>query len=161
MDSISSNKVKNIAKNGRRKSVAYQRDVHPCFIPSSINSVEKIMSKWEGKVDDSLLKTIRHLPNKSLKLNRLPPIVLEELERQHLVSCPQNFGDVVLDFKKNIKQEKSLKSIRITNSKNGASEVGTFSSSDSESQLSDEVEKSLGMGKGSQSVPFKFDQGKV
>ena len=160
-------KLEDIARHSRRKSIAYKIDSHPSLIPLSINTVDKIISKWKGRVDDKLLNTLKHLPNKSLKLSRLPPKVLETLEMQNLVEYPQNFGDVILEYKKELKVDNSAISLRITN--NNAT-VTSEESDDTDSSLKSEIEvsskevenlrKEVGINKFSKSSSLGFGPGK-
>lgn len=102
-----------MAKHARRKSIVYKKDPHPSLIPASVNTIEKIIDKCHDKVTQSLLDTLKHLPNKPVKFEKLPQVVLEELENQGLISIPQNYGDILLNYKRRLS---SVETIRLTKS---------------------------------------------
>lgn len=105
--------LKDMAKHARRKSIVYKKDPHPSLIPASVNTIEKIIDRCHEKVTQSLLDTLKHLPNKPVKFEKLPQVVLEELEKQGLISIPQNYGDILLDYKR---RQSSVATIRLTKS---------------------------------------------
>ena len=109
---METNRLNDVAKHTRRKSIMNKFESHPSLMPSTINSVKKIVEKCKPNLDTSLLDSISYIPQRSLKLDNLPTKVLEVLETKKFINMPQGIGDVVLEYKSNLDDAKS---VRLTN----------------------------------------------
>ena len=62
-------------------------------IPEDIDSIEKIMDKLSGNVNDDIIHALSSLPKQHNKLNQLPTEALKVLEDDGIISLPQNYND--------------------------------------------------------------------